>query len=92
MIENYNSFHQFIQVSFIDYGSRDIVNISKMRHLTQQFQKTAKAAVCCALGNIKPIGKAFSTASADTLINLVDGEKMWARIFKIDTDVSRFNI
>lgn len=59
-----------------------------MRKLPKQFWKVPKAALCCALGNIKPIGKEFTDASADALINLVDGEKMFARILNTDTTVS----
>lgn len=59
-----------------------------MRHLVKQFWKYPKAAVCCALGDIKPIGKTFSTLSAEIFENLVDGQKLFARITKIDSSVS----
>lgn len=59
-----------------------------MRQLVKQFWKVPIAAICCALGNIKPVGKTFSTASADKFIDLVEGEKMFARILHIDSTVS----
>ncbi|XP_055313883.1 tudor domain-containing 6-like isoform X2 [Sitodiplosis mosellana] len=73
-----------LRVSFIDHGSREIINISQMRKLPKQFWSVPKAALCCALGNIKPMGKEFTNESVDALINLLDGEKLWARILQID--------
>lgn len=59
-----------------------------MRRLDKQFWKVPKAAVCCSLGNIEPIEKSFNTANVDAFIELVDGERMFARILHIDSSVS----
>lgn len=59
-----------------------------MRQLPKEFWKTPKAAVTCALGNIKPADKVFTSHSAEDFENLVNGENMFARILHIDTNVS----
>lgn len=84
-----NQMHSFfIKVSLIDYGSCEIINISQLRKLPKQFWKTPKAALCCALANIRPTGKEFTAASADALVDLADGQKMFAKILRIDNIVS----
>ncbi|XP_031630401.1 uncharacterized protein LOC116345291 [Contarinia nasturtii] len=77
------------KVSFIDHGTRDTINISDMRQLPKKFWKCPKAALCCALGNIKPKGKTFDSASAKALIQMVDNEKkMYAKV--LDVDYAKF--
>lgn len=44
--------------------------------------------MCCALGDIKPIGTAFNNRATDDFIAMVEGEDMFAKILKIDTIVS----
>lgn len=59
-----------------------------MRRLVKQFQNVPKAGVCCALANVKPIGKSFTTSDAYKFMELVDGEELYARILHIDNNVS----
>lgn len=77
-----------LQYSFIDFGTRDTVNLEKLRRLDKQFYKIPKAAVCCGLGYIKPIGTSFSTQSANDFVNMVEDEKVYAKILHIDHSVS----
>lgn len=62
-----------------------------MRHLPKQFHDTPKLVVTCGLGNIRPKGSTFTSASADTFTEMVDGKILYARILKIDTMVSMNN-
>ena len=64
------------------------MNVSKLRRLDKQFWKIPKAALCCGLGNIKPTGTTFSTTSANVFNDLVEDEKVYAKILHIDASVS----
>lgn len=85
------NFTFYLKVSFIDFGQREIINISQMRHLPKKFQDVPKLALCCALGNIKPIGKNFSPESADDFVKLVEEKELYAKILRIETEVSVYN-
>lgn len=77
-------------MSFVDYGTRDIINISKMRQLPEEFQTIPKLTICCALENIKPIGKTFTSSAEKAFVDLVDEKVMYAKVLYIDADVSAF--
>lgn len=65
-----------------------VVNISELRKLPENFLKIPKGAVCCALAHIKPTGRKFSSKSANVFMDLVEGEKFYAKILDIDKEVS----
>lgn len=62
-----------------------------IRRLPEQFWTVSRAAVCCELANVSPVGNTFTDASADDFIGIVKDEGLTAKVYKVDKTVrSRF--
>lgn len=83
-----NSFH--LKTRFIDYGSLDVIKLDNVRRLAARFKRLPAMAICCALGNIRPIGAKFTAASAERLLEMTNDVVLYATVLKIEGSVSLF--
>lgn len=76
------------KVRYIDTGARQPVLFAQLYRLPAQFIQVPVMVVCCGLDNIRPIGSKFTIASAKKFVEIVENEKLFATVLKIEEVVS----
>lgn len=79
-----------VEVLHVDYGSHDIVEISKIRLLKAQFTVQPAQAIKCHLADMAPFGEENETLSAK-LCSLLVGQ-FFCKVSSFDQSTATFNI